>query len=119
MFFRFAIDEQPKREPGETERSGENESPAPAKLRGDPRNDERRDDGTNVCAGVEYAGGERTLFLWEPFGNAFEACGKNSGFAEAQTKARYGETKKRVSDGVPHGGEAPEDHGDRIADACA
>src|SRR5262249_20357052 len=110
MFFRFAIDEQPKREPGETECSGENESPAPAKLRGDPRNDERRDDGTNVCAGVEYAGGEGAFLFREPFGDAFEAGGKNSSFAEAEAEARYGETEKRVSDGVAHGGEAPKNH---------
>ena len=97
----------------------EEEGDAPAVADGEPRHDERREDGAEVGAGVEEAGREGALVTWEPFGDGFDGCGEVAGLAEAEGETRDGEAEDRGGEGVGHGGERPGADDDRVADARA
>ena len=49
-----------------------------------PRDGERREDGSEVGAGVEDAGGKRSLFLWKPFGSCLNRGREVSRLSEAE-----------------------------------
>src|SRR5579883_1766199 len=117
VIFGTAVEQQPEDEPGEAERAGDQKGPAPAEMGGDPRNEERRDHRADAGAGVEDAGGEGAFFFRKPFGDTLDAGGEYAGLEETESGARGHEGGERAGGGVSHGGGAPENHGDAVADA--
>src|SRR5690348_17790166 len=84
-----------------------------------PGHDQGSDYCADVCSGIEYSRGKRSFFFGEPFRHGFDAGWKNGGFAEAQGIAREHKTAERVCECRAHGSEAPENHGEGVAQAGA
>ena len=101
------------------EDAGDQKGRVPAVVDRDPGDDERRQNGAEICAGVEDAGGQRALALREPLGDGLDGGREVAGFAKAEAEARNAELKHRVGQRVAHGGEAPDGHDDHVADARA
>ena len=101
------------------EDAGGEKGGAPSVVDGNPGNDERRENGSDICAGVEDAGGQRALALRKPLGDGLDGGGKVSGFAEAEEEARDAEFEGGIGQRVAHRGEAPDAHDDDVADARA
>src|SRR5712664_149293 len=110
MLLRLAINDQPKHEPHKTERSDPDECTAPAPPHADPCHHDRREHGSNIGPGVENSSRQRALFLREPFGHRFDAGGKNSRLAEAESESEEREAREGTPQGSPHRSQAPENH---------
>jgi hypothetical protein len=88
-------------------------------VHGDERHGERRDDRTDVGAGVEDARRERALASREPFGDRLDRGRKVAGLAEPERKARDAEAERGGRERVAHRCEAPHSNHECVADACA
>src|ERR1700704_5415272 len=119
MLFRSAIGSEPEHEPDKTQSASDDERPLPTVVDGNERHDQRRDDGAYVRAAVKDAGRERALLLWKPFGDRFNGRWEVTRLAQAQREARRTEAKRRTRERVAHGGDRPEDDGEREALAGA
>src|ERR1700730_8461246 len=117
MFFRLSIQPQPDNEPGESQRAGHQKCPAPSKVYGDPRDNEWRNDCADVRSGVEDSRCEGPLFFWKPLRHALNACRKYSGLPETQCGTSRYKTGKRERERVPHGCQAPENHGHGVTNS--
>ncbi len=113
------IAEPPHRQPGCTEHAGEQECRLPAPGCGNQRHQQRGDNGPDIGAGIEDAGGQRTLTAREPFGYRLERCRKIARFAKAQEKPRNRKPHHAGGQGMPHRRQAPEADRQRIAEPRA
>src|SRR5205809_4740229 len=73
-----------------------NKCGAPAETKGDPRNDDRSNNGTHVRARVEDACSQRALTLWEPVGHSLDCRWEVASFTQAEKEARYAEPNSRT-----------------------
>jgi hypothetical protein len=115
MFAGLTINQEPKCEPNEAECTDGDEGRSPAPVDHNPGDEECREDRAGVCSSVENAGGQCAFFLGKPLCYRFDTGGKYSGFAEAKRVAGDRETAERVCERGAHRGEAPENHGQRVA----
>src|SRR5258708_12384111 len=114
MLLRLSIEEKPESQPDESQRASDHEGPTPSPVHCDPGNYERGDDGAEVCAGIEYSGGECSFFLGEPFGHCFDARRKNACLAKTQRGPGNAKPVKGPSNSVRHQPHAPESHAQRL-----
>ena len=94
-----AIRDPPHDEPDEPNRARRDEGPFPSPRQRDDGNNQRRQQRTDVGAGVEDAGRKRPLFAREPFGNCLNRAGKVAGLSKAQRKSSAHEAGDRCTVG--------------------
>src|SRR5437660_6277163 len=114
MLIRFAVSAEPKKKPQKAECADSHERPAPSPEADNWRNRQRREDRSDICAGIENASGECALLFGEPLRHCFNACGKYGRFAKTECDAKSRKGRERRADCCAHGSEAPERHRQRI-----
>ena len=92
---------------------------APAPGVGHERHDGRRDDGGDVGAGVEQAGGVGALALREPQRHGLHRGREVAALAQAQGDAGDEEAAHAAHQRVPQGGDAPGDDRHGVSDLAA
>ena len=78
------VDEHPNGQPDQTNPAHHQKCALPPGFQDDPRDERRRNHGTDGGATVEDTRGERTLFGRKPLGNHFDGGGPVDCFAHAQ-----------------------------------
>src|SRR5437588_8164341 len=116
MPLRMGIKRNPECEPQETDGAGQDKGPLPTIMQSDPRYGEWSDDRADIRAGVKDARGQRAFLFRKPFGYGFDRSRKISGFTQTQSGSRDSESESRASQGVTHGGKAPDRQGHGVAD---
>src|ERR1700758_998784 len=86
----------PPENPERAEDAGGEKGGTPSEADCHPRHDERRENGSDICAGVEDARRQGTLTLRKPFGDGFDGCGKIAGLSDTETEARETKLKSGV-----------------------
>src|SRR6185312_5210030 len=109
MLFGTPIECPPRKQPDEADRTGSDESSAPAVPDRYDRDHEWCDKRADVGARVEDSGGEGALFFGKPFSDCFDRGRKVSRFAKTQKEARDAKAQHCMSQRVTHRCEAPED----------
>src|SRR5215472_11138189 len=117
MLFRFTVHAQPEKQPSHSDGTDDEESPPPPEMQNNPRNNQRSDNRAQISAGIEYPGSKCPLPLREPLSNRFYTGWECAGFSEAQRGSRKNKFRQRMTEGMPHRGHAPKDHGHGVADA--
>ena len=117
MLLRAAIDESPRDDADETQRSGHEKRRRPTQVQRDPRHGQRRDDRADIAAGVEHTGCQCPLFAWKPFADGLDCRGKVSALRQPQSDARRTKTGDAAGESMRHRRQAPEQDRQRIADA--
>jgi hypothetical protein len=88
LFFRVFVEKIPSDEPEKARGCGEVERHFPAHFCVELGHEEEAEDGADVGAGVEEAGGESALFDGEPFGDGLDRAGEDATLCKAQCDTR-------------------------------
>src|ERR1700733_8614713 len=119
MIGRFAVVLPPPKNPKRAEDAGGEEGGAPSEADRSPGHDERSENGSDICAGVEDARSQRALALRKPFGDGLNGGGKVAGLSNAEEESCDAKLKRAVGERVSHGGETPNAHDQDVADPRA
>ncbi len=87
----------------------DDEGTLPAPVLGQPRNRDGSEDGADVGAGVEDAGGEGAFLLREPLGRRLDGRREVARLTEAEEATGDHEPARSPGQGMEHGGDGPDD----------
>src|SRR5215469_1793148 len=107
MLLRPPVHPYPEEDRYGTEHSCGNEGGLPTEVQDNPGDDKRGKGGSQVGAGVEYAGRECAFFLRKPLCHGLDSRREVAGFTNAKRHARDAESKRRSRQSMCGGGKAP------------
>src|ERR1044071_7026553 len=109
MFFGTSIERPPGTQPNESDRAGDDERGPPTVPDRYDRDHEWCNERADIGARVEDSGCESALFFRKPLGDCFDRGRKVSCFTKTEEETRDAKAKDRMSQGVTHRCETPED----------
>ena len=109
-------EQKPGDEPDDVESTGDEEGRAPTHGGGDDGDKQGGDDGPDIGAAVEDAGGQGTFAAGEPEGDGLDGGGEVGRFADAEHETRHAELQGCAGEGVAHRGQAPDDDREGVTD---
>ena len=106
----------PEEDPNDTEHAGDDERRAPAVINRYQRDNRRRDEGTDISAGIEQGISEGALGTREPLGDSLDCRRKITPLTQAQRNTGKAKSGNGSDEGMAGRRRRPRKNGNRVTD---
>src|SRR5215469_1965061 len=110
---------KPDEHPYEAKKPGHYEGPSPPVVDRYPGHGERRNNGSDISSGIEYASGKRSLLFGKPLGSGLYGRRKVAAFAKTQCESGCTEADHGACQGVAHCCNTPYHYRKSVPDLAA